>query len=70
MPEAIEAFENLRRLQPYDPRMVLPLAHLYVEVGRRAEARLLLMDTVQDAQQRRDAAATARFSEVLAKIPE
>ena len=70
LPEAIEAFENLRRLQPYDPRMVLPLAHLYVEVGRRAEARLLLMDAVQDAQQRRDAAATARFSEVLAKIPE
>ncbi len=69
-PEALEAFENLRRLQPHDPRMVMSLAHLYLELGRPADARLLLTEAVQDARQRRDATAAARFDEVLARIPQ
>lgn len=52
--EAFEALETSRQLEPGDPRMALTLSDLYVQLGRREDARRLLAESEQSARKRGD----------------
>lgn len=69
-PEALEALETSRRLQPADPRVTRSLAELYIQLGRTEDARRLLAEGEQRARQGGDPATAAQLGEMLRKLPQ
>lgn len=67
---ALQAMEACLRLRPGDPRAVLPLANLYMELKRPADARRVLTDARDWLKQKGGANATKPIEEMLRKIPE
>lgn len=67
--EAVTALETSRRLSPGDPRVLVPLADVYTELGRFDEARHVLVEGEQRARRAGDAAASGRYRELLDRLP-
>jgi predicted Zn-dependent protease len=67
--DAVAPLEVYHRLQPENPQSALFLGQAYVAVGRRAEARRILVEGVQLAEHAGNAATAQRCREILRQVP-
>jgi HemY protein len=70
LPEALETMEAHQRLQPGDPRAVMPLVMLYRELNRSAEARRVLTEARDWLKAHGGAEFVAQIEQMLLTLPE
>lgn len=70
VPQALQAMEACQRLRPGDPRAVLPLAMLYKELQRPADARRVLIDARDWLRGKGSAELGGQIEAMLRTLPE